>query len=85
MEKRIEWDPYDMIEANTVLDSIDDQPTIDAVEVVRCKDCKHRSNDVECPMCHAVWTWDEDYGSDYYVKDKTIDDGFCYCGEKEEE
>lgn len=29
-----EWNPYDSIEANTVLDSIDEQPTIDAVQVV---------------------------------------------------
>ena len=28
-------------DTNAVLDSIDAQPTIDAVEVVRCKDCKH--------------------------------------------
>ena len=27
-------------DTNAVLDSIDAQPTIDAVEVVRCKDCK---------------------------------------------
>ena len=25
--------------ANDVLDDIDEQPTVDAVEVVRCKDC----------------------------------------------
>lgn len=24
------------------LEAIDDAPTVDAVEVVRCKDCKHR-------------------------------------------
>ena len=28
-------------DTNAVLDSIDAQPTVDAVEVVRCKDCKH--------------------------------------------
>lgn len=27
-------------DTNSVLDSIDAQPTVDAVEVVRCKDCK---------------------------------------------
>lgn len=26
-------------DANAVIDSIDEQPTMDAVEVVRCKDC----------------------------------------------
>lgn len=28
-------------DTNAVLDSIDAQPTVDAVEVVRCKDCKY--------------------------------------------
>ena len=28
-------------DTNAVLDSIDVQPTVDAVPVVRCKDCKH--------------------------------------------
>ena len=27
--------------ANDVLSSIDEQPTVDAVEVVRCKNCEH--------------------------------------------
>ena len=27
-------------DANAVLDSIDEQPSVDAVEVVRCKDCQ---------------------------------------------
>lgn len=27
-------------DTNDVLDSIDSQPTVDAVEVVRCRDCK---------------------------------------------
>lgn len=28
-------------DTNAVLDSIDSQPTVGSVEVVRCKDCKH--------------------------------------------
>ena len=28
-------------DTNAVLDSIDSQPTVDAVEVVRCRECKH--------------------------------------------
>ena len=28
-------------DTNAVLDSIDSQPTVDAVEVVRCRDCKN--------------------------------------------
>lgn len=29
-------------------DAVDEQPTIDAVEVVRCRDCKHRHSDSWC-------------------------------------
>ena len=28
--------------------AVDEQPTIDAVEVVRCRDCKHRYSDSWC-------------------------------------
>ena len=28
--------------------AVDEQPTVDAVEVVRCKDCKHRYSDSWC-------------------------------------
>ncbi len=31
-------------DTNAVLDSIDSQPTVDAVEVVRCKDCKYHED-----------------------------------------
>ena len=35
-------------DTNAVLDSIDSQPTVDAVEVVRCKDCKYRTEFGHC-------------------------------------
>lgn len=56
------------------------RPAVDAVPIVRCKDCVHRGFDIRCPMCHDEYTWDEDEGSDYYTVDNTIDDGFCYLG-----
>ena len=31
-------------DTNAVLDSIDSQPTVDAVEVVRCRDCKYHED-----------------------------------------
>lgn len=50
-------------------------PTIDAVEVVRCKDCKHR-------YVSGVFT------THYYVCDfldaENKDDGFCSYGERGE-
>ena len=45
--------------------------TIDAVEVVRCKDCKNRDGCL-CPMY--------DYGEFPWLP--TSDDGFCSFGEK---
>lgn len=50
---------------------IDCQPTVDAVEVVRCKDCIHW-DDGSCPM-----------GENYPWCDTKSDD-FCSYGEKEE-
>lgn len=40
-------------DTNAFLDSIDEQPTIDAVPVVRCKDCKNleRSEDGSIYLC----------------------------------
>lgn len=44
-----DWDTVDGITSSTVLKQtitdIDNAPTIDAVPVVRCKDCKHWYND----------------------------------------
>lgn len=57
-------------------------PSVDAVPVVRCKDCVYRGNEIYCPMFRMEETWDEDDGADYYYVDLTVDDGFCYCGAK---
>lgn len=40
-ESWLDWNPYEIIEANTVLESIDEAPTFDAELLVRCKDCKY--------------------------------------------
>ena len=59
---------------------IDNAPSVDAVEVVRCKDCKHRVEYFlsgrfvckfhQCTIC----------GSANYVKD----DGYCSDGERKD-
>ena len=56
-------------------------PTIDAVPVVRCKDCKHRGG-YNCPMYHTETSLDDLDGFDDYNVDKTDSDGFCHRGEK---
>ena len=49
-------------------------PTIDAVPVVRCKDCKYRSYDYDCVGNHLC----EKRGNRYYCEDND----FCSYGER---
>ena len=51
------------------------QPTIDAVLVVRCKDCIRRYDTDECPMCFLI----EGNYCEY-----TNGNGFCDRGERKE-
>lgn len=65
---------------------INKAPAVDAVEVVRCKDCKHRGDDICCPMCFeeesVIDEGDGYFGTDYITHDRTVDDGFCDRGER---
>ena len=60
------------------------RPTIDAIPVVRCRECKHRYTE-NCPMYFHDFYWLEGYGE--YVDDDTDhteDDYFCQEGERKE-
>ena len=61
---------------NYAMAVLQEAPTIDAVEVVRCKDCIRRYDTDECPMCFLS-------GGQYY--EFTRDDGFCDRGERKED
>ena len=50
-------------------------PTVDAVPVVRCKDCIRRYDTDECPMCFLI-------EGKYY--ESTNENGFCDRGERKE-
>ena len=54
---------------------IRDAPTIDAVPVVRCRDCIRRYDTDECPMCFLI----EGEYCEY-----TNENGFCDRGERKE-
>lgn len=74
-----------MVSGKLVLRVVNDMPVVDAVPVVRCKDCWKRGNEMHCPMCYDEWFCDEDDGSDCVTRDQTEDDGFCHCGEREKD
>ena len=50
-------------------------PTIDAVPVIRCKDCIRQYDTDECPMCFLI-------EGKYY--EYTNENGFCDRGERKE-
>lgn len=50
------------------------QPTVDAVEVVRCKDCKHRKPDTIC----------DDFTACEYLETVMPNSGFCSYGERKD-
>ena len=55
-------------------------PAVDAVEVVRCKDCKRRGTSYECPFRRLIFTEAEGY----HYEDVTTDDGYCSFGKRKE-
>ena len=59
-----------LLDQDEVRDLIDDAPTVDAVEVVRCKDCKYglASKDVWCEL---------------YYDTKSVN-GFCDMGKRKD-
>ena len=55
--------------------AIDDIPSADVVEVVRCKDCRYWRSDGECIM-HSNYTINAIYGAD--------ENDYCSYGERED-
>ena len=54
-----------------VIEMLHDAPTVDAVPVVRCKDCKHHHYQNGIPYCDRYyWGWK--------------DDDFCSAGERKD-
>ena len=63
-------------DTNAFLESIDEQPTVEAVPVVRCKDCKHWGTGVDGETERIKCC---EYGR-YMVGEN----GYCVYGEKKE-
>ena len=61
---------------NVVLNKLKNTPTVDAVEVVRCKDCKHF--DEHTGKCYLFCD------SEYIVELEVDSDHFCSYGERKD-
>lgn len=64
-------------DAAEVLDSIDEQPTVDAVPVVRCKDCTNFERNF--PGYGYCYYWDYEQGMS---PNEVEDNDFCSYGER---
>ena len=58
-QRTIRYNTGEYEQEYVLADDVKAAPTIDAVEVVRCRECKHRGYDF-CPMCHDEYTYDEE-------------------------
>ena len=54
---------------------IDSAPTVDAVVVTRCKDCRYRGL-ICCPAVHETMC--------NGLVDYAVDNGYCWCGKQKE-
>ena len=65
-----------------MIDAILVAPTVDAVEVVRCKDCRfsHMTYSGECKSCDK-WVDDDDFHLTLYLNG----DFYCAFGERKDE
>ena len=70
--------PYIGMTGGCVQQFIDKAPTVDAVEVVRCKDCKHYDNSEGIQWCHLNSKFAK-WGTDWH---SFPEDGFCSYGER---
>lgn len=75
------------IVAETLVRFVKKQPTVNTLEVVRCKDCKHRG-DYPCPMYYEQLV-EQNYGDgcieyEWAEHDRTLDNGFCSMGERKD-
>lgn len=78
-EDQIRW-----LMADVVTPIVACQPTVDAVPVIRCKDCKHRptgetGDDLEFPDDECPCQCD-----DYWYNWKPADNWFCGNGERKD-
>lgn len=62
---------------------VDNAPAVDAVEIVRCKNCALRGDPENCPMCAHRFEIAPN-GLEFCYSNNTEDDGFCHKGVKKD-
>lgn len=84
MHDLMSMDGYEKsIAGQFALQKIASAPEIDAVEIVRCKDCALRGDPENCPMCARRFEIVPD-GLEFCYSNNTEDDGFCHKGVKKD-
>ena len=91
----LSWEHYDKKNGNrhfiagveSYREYIESIPSADVVEVVRCKDCKHRPIDTQEEGNGFDYDFPEEYGcpgycDDGYYSQRFKDDFYCACGER---
>lgn len=73
---RVKW--VNKADGEAAVYLVESAPAVDAVEVVRCKDCKYYKKG-SCEL-HSVWPDEYSTGYDY----RPDDDDFCSYGERRE-
>ena len=75
------------IRVKRVLDIFAGMKPVQAVQVIRCRECKHRGEYMFCPMVFQEWYHDDDgeEGTGFYLVDNSRDDGFCHMGARMDE
>lgn len=81
LHKSIDTETYRHTYIDQIHEVIDDAPTIDAVPVVRCKDCIHaqKMNKPWADGRQIVFCWK--HGKERF----TTSDWYCACGERVKE
>lgn len=61
----------------SIMQEINESPTIDAVPIVRCKDCKYSTYYYKCTCSH----WD----SDQFIYPEVDENDYCSYGERSDD
>ena len=73
-----DWSGIDSYPHMIEWEDLESAPVIDAVAVVRCKECQHRGSTYDCPMRKIVVPVE----GVMHIEDITTDEGFCDKGKR---